>query len=229
MKKLLCLALALIMLFSCVVTLAEEDLPEINFRGYEFGSTLAEIKKTLEAEGVHGDYASGRKSVISEGRDIIDKLTGSENYYGNDADKKLFINYNAYRQGTEWKEIEVAGYVTTYWLLFIRPEQSGQLVEKDDEAIFYAGCYIILHDSKEKDSIFFDLINKLSGLYGEAKVEEYSASWQGDGDTMIVLSAEAYGDIMTLNYVWCGAEELIEEAYSTIPEPEDISNNTTGL
>lgn len=220
MKKILCIILSLIALFSCSA-LAEEtaDLPAIDFRGYPLGSALADMEFE-DRKNIYSLY-DGHAATIEE---LI--TSNATVWFDDNKNEATLLYYNF------WVD-EVAGYhVSDANMFFIRPVVDGMISENDDEAIFFAGKYDFLLNNKGEEA-YNDLASKLTTLYGEPETKKDVRGqtvlfWYGLNDTAITLYRRR-GDV-TLAYVWLGAETLIEEARNAYVEPVvDNAENMSGL
>ena len=212
----------------------KEDLPHINFRGAEFGSTAAEVKKTIDAENVYiNEIGSGKYPLKID--DIITYYGQGVGAYDRDVNDKFAFSWLI--------PINVAGYDVTFgaWLFFVKPINDGVPSEQIDDSVFYAADYVF----SSHDADYNDLTDKLTGLYGqptnttidfiqdafgdEIKRKSTTKIWHGENDVNIILSScEALG--MNLVYVWRGAEPLIDEAFEISDNIGDtITGNTSGL
>lgn len=213
----------------------KEGLPHINFRGAEFGSTAAEVKKTIDAENVYIDEMGSLKYPLR----IDDIIT----FYGQVNDKAYDRDvYDKFAYS--WLvPINVAGYDATFGanLFFVKPIKNDVPSEQIDDSIFYAASYLFIpHDVDVND-----LSEKLTSLYGqsthttidfvqvafgnEIKNKSSAEIWHGENDVDIILSScESLG--VNLVYAWRGAEPLIEKAFEISDIIGDtITGNTSGL
>lgn len=219
MKKVFAFFLAMMMLFSFAI--AEDELPEITFRGARLGATLGEVKETLECSPHKG--SAWQYYNVS---DILNQKIGLLN---------VSINENTAAQrvilADDYLLVEdVAGYQPNYTsAFFIRPVADGKLIAEDDSAIFYAGIYTFVESKEQTKVLYKDIASKLTSLYGEPQKDGSRLYWRGKDSTEIDLILNGT-QFVRLSYVWTEAQELIDTAYAVPAEPApDNSSNRNGL
>lgn len=216
MKRFFALALTICLLALSLPAFAQ---PEFNFRGIPFQTTLKEVTKELECSAKPAEEWHGCS---------IEDLTTRGSYMAypiNESDPRAPYLYLV----SETSGIEVAGHKSLCGtLFFVRPVDKGELSQKDEDAVFYAGSYDFFGDA---EFAFNDLMAKLTALYGApvaAKDEGNNNyyTWNGANDTAIVIHRiDNVIGYLRLSYIWLGAQELIAAANEAYIEPEPALPN----
>ena len=225
MKRILSMLCLVIMVFSCSA-MAEENTPEINFRGMKLGSTAAEVSTILSAEGsslslsaahAHLSYLPKDAAYVSVS---LSPAAIQNNEHNEDV---ILISYTP--------SVEVAGHTTwTGVLCFVRPVVDGVLAENDMDSLFYAGTYAL--DISAKD----DLKKKLTDLYGKPEKGKHNKkecyTWYGANNTAIHMTEHNFmSNFLGLSYVWLGFDDVYQASCAYLdaqPESADAAN-TAGL
>ena len=222
MKKVFAFLLAVMMLASVGCAWAEEtteELPEIQFRGISFGTTIAEIE---QIEKLWVEAYSDQWTETNIDNIILGKMLMEEDVVGEQA---MLVEYLPVE--------EVAGYdCGMAYRYFVRPVENGQIVEDSSQAILYAGSYMLIPESlDETPSAIADLTNKLTQLYGAPVMDENMVVWHGANDVEVVLYNNGSSNVVQLTYAWRGAQPLIDAARQSVsvPDEENVSQNFDGL
>ena len=197
---------------------AAEDLPHIDFRGAELGSTAAEVSSALGEELYLTD--SGSQLPVTTDQISIYEPISLNGVYGKEYKPEVYNKFAYFQASFD----DVAGHDPMFsFLLFVKPIQDGVVSDVVEDSIFYGGCYLFNDNDK---SIQADLTDKLTGLYGEPEKEGDLVIWRGANDTAITMSKVGPTEL-NLSYVWYGADSLIEEAIAISENEETPANDST--
>ncbi|MGN0752977.1 MAG: hypothetical protein ACI4ME_00860 [Aristaeellaceae bacterium] len=216
MKKVLALIMAVLMMTSAGIALAEE-LPEIRFRGMAFGATVAEARKTEELS-------------LSKGNDCIyhdfEHLLSGETWTREQQDDNSEVYLDA-----DLDYVDVAGYPCYFgFAMFYRPVIDGRLCEDDEQAILYGAFYDLYPNSSDMESSADDLKNKLTTLYGKPETQNNLTTWHGANQVDVIMYVAKNSNHIRLSYLWWGAQEGIDEAFAHVEDDKvDNSQNYNGL
>lgn len=208
---------------------------EIFFRDVPWGSTYSEVKSKLYEFDWYEMYFDYMKT-----HSVGDIIYGD--YKGID-----FINggFNMTALPFSNKEINVAGYTTSdINLYFVFPITENGLEIIEDDAIFYGATYEF--EPQDYESMYDDLREKLTSLYGEPikedketdwlGIEETCTVWEGTNDVLVSLRGEdveneeeLWEDSLTINYAWKEGDNLLTAASEQMKkEALDEESNAYG-
>ena len=156
MKKMFSLLLAMMMLLTSAVALADgaETSKAIAFSGYKFGDTFANIRKDMKLGTIEFMYGQRNARVIG---DALSDMAERDLPDSNKTSTCFFARPSGYMG-------KVAGYDAEVKLWFVYPVQDGIIISNEADALFYAGCYEF--NWNDVVSTHTDLKGKLETLYG---------------------------------------------------------------
>lgn len=193
---------------------AKGNLPdsqsEITFRNIPWGSTKQ------KAEEVLGEPSIETTTLLYLSGTTVDKDIG------------IGAKYSRH-------PLTVAGYTSKRTKVsYVYPVIDGIMLRDDDNAILFFAGYEIMDDTNDVNTIFEDLTEKLSKLYGEyvANDNDKSRIWTDALNNSVQL--ELFGNSVMVNYTCGMAEELVNEAQKARDEEraerlEETKNNVDGL
>ena len=224
LKKLFIACLTLF-LFACSA-IAEDNLPEISFRGMKLGATAGEIATIFENEGKFLSLSSGDPDCSYSPKDAAYAFMArtydvKDGKYNKEA---ILINYES--------SMEIAGHSTWGGIMcFVKPIVNGCISENEMDSIFYAGTYAFDISAKK------DLKNKLTELYGKPEKSTYNKNeiytWYGKNNTAIYMTEnrKAISNFLGITYAWLGFDQVFKETFDYL-EANSITpnmNSTSGL
>lgn len=220
MKKLLITCLVLF-LFSCAA-IADDNLPEINFRGLKLGATASEVFAILGKTDPHLYYGNNYCSYapINVACNSIGLRIPDDSKNNEMAILEYYLNND-----------ELAGHPCwSTCLYFVKPVVDGSMVESDMDSIFYAGTYAL--DNSAKD----DIKAKLTELYGKPEKGKHnkkeSYTWYGKDNVVIYMTEDSQiQNFLGISYAWLGFEEVFKETCTYLEEncPAKDTSSTVGL
>lgn len=219
MKKLF-IACLVLFLFSCTA-IAEDNLPEINFRGLKLGSTASEVFAILgdtDPSLSHGQNDCSYAPVNVAGNSI--GLRNPEDNKNNEiAILEYCLNNRELAEHECWETR----------LYFVKPVVDGVLAEDEMDSIFYAGTYTL--DIAAKD----DIKAKLTELYGKPEKGQHnrkeSYTWYGKNNTVIYMTQDdILKNFLGISYAWLGFEDVFSETCTYLENQRAMdSSSTAGL
>lgn len=233
MKKVLATILAILIVLSTSLCLADTHDGSILFRNAEWGASYSDVLEKLP-EGVK--MHAPKVSEYWRSTDDIMFDENSWNYY------KAELGCYSYSKSSSMKNVKVAGYdIDTIYLYFLYDIDSNGLLIKDDAHTSLIYAYYKL-EPKDPDTVYADLISKLTSLYGDVDLHQKSSPyityeqnlWYGANGTQVSLVKEDYptgSHYIYIKYGFSGADEQIAAAYNAVilEETQNAASNTDGL
>lgn len=220
MKKLLITCLVLF-LFSCAA-IADDNLPEINFRGLKLGATASEVFAILG--DTNPSLSNGRNYCSYAPINVAGNSIGLTVPDDSKNNEMAILEYC-------FNNKELAGHEC--WetrLYFVKPVVDGSLVENEMDSVFYAGTYAL--DNSAKD----DIKAKLTELYGKPEKGKHnkkeSYTWYGKNNVAIYMTEDSeIRNYLGISYAWLGFEEVFKETCTYLEEncPAKDTSSTVGL
>ncbi len=186
---------------------------EILFRDVPWGINFNETKELLPEFELYGNTLDGLNAISTD-----DVLKG-----------KLYGDYDGYDGAISFyaiptlsPDIDVAGYPIYSLYLYYTYSTDDDFSIDDDNTILYGAQYEF-EEPQNLDSMYSDLTDKLSQIYGEPSdtydtatnlVKGTYTCWYGAKDTVVALQSYDYGDQTSIyvSYAWLKGDELLEEA-----------------
>ena len=201
---------------------AEEEDKEILFRDIEWGTSYSEVKSVLYEYDWYEMYYEMMKTYS------VDEILLGD-YEGIDFPN---AGFNMIATPFTNKEIDVAGYVTSGFYLYLAfPVVNEKMVQDEENAIFYGARYEF--EPENTEMMYNDLKNKLSSLYGEPVKDKsetdlldivtYTTVWEGVNETYVSLvtndvsdEEELWPDSLCISYAWGKGDDYLKFASDAI-------------
>ena len=230
MKRFFAVTLVLVLCLG-VLPIAMAEVETISFRGIEWGTPATELESKLSEVKLYSwDDVDSPKSVANF---LFD---GDDIYYDGE------VNCRNYARPSSLKDLKVAGYAVEELYVYCAyvPGADGLLTGDLKDTAFIEAYYEL--DTKDPDLAYDDLLDKLTGLYGEVFYSNTRSPyisytynvWKAADDSMVCLEKRIYpssGTDIYVKYAAGNADELMSSAYKALvlQETKDAASNTDGL
>jgi hypothetical protein len=225
MKKELFFISALAISLSIATPVFAQTDKEITFRDIPWGTNFNDTCKLLPEFDLFGNTQEGLSAVSTN-----DVLKG-----------KMYGDYEGYDGAVCFHaippvspDIDVAGYPIYNMYLYYTYSTENDFSLSDDNTILYGAQYEF-EEPQDLESMYSDLIDKLSKTYGEPddtydNATDYLAKgrytcWYGANDTAVALQSYDYGDESSvyISYAWLKGDELLGKANAAFSDSEKSS------
>jgi len=185
-----------------------KDKSLITFRGIPWYSTKAEFDSLMADEDVF---------IVLPKNDIYKIFYGGSTPVRSNAKANggVCLDYS--------RSLTVAGYkpTKTCFAFIYEIDNNGEIIEDDELAKFYMGWYEFWRDDfEDHQSIFDDLAEKLSLIYGDGiEAVEFNyphIKWMDSEGNIIQLSINSSQNGVDLVYAAADAQQLVEEMKATL-------------
>lgn len=214
-KKLIILTVLAASLSISTPVFAQTD-KEILFRDVPWGASFNDACKLLPEFDFYGNTMEGLNAATTS-----DVLTGQT--YGSYNSRDNYDGAICFcAMPLLSPDIDVAGYPIFNMYLFYTYSTENGLSLNDDNTVLYGASYEF-EEPQDLDSMYTDLVSKLSEVYGEPDDTYDSADplvkgtytcWKGASDTVVALQSYDYGDQTSVHvsYTWLEGDELLKKA-----------------
>lgn len=196
---------------------AETD-SEILFRDIPWGSSFNDTSKLLPEFNLFGSTMDGLNAA------------NTNNVLKGELSGDIGINNNCYSGEICFqampmisRDLDVAGYPVYCLYLYYTYSTENGFSLSDDNTILYGAQYEF-EEPQNLESMYSDLADKLSTIYGEADdkcddINDFGTQtaymrWYGANDTAVALQSYDYDDYprIYVSYAWLKGDELLKEA-----------------
>ena len=187
MKK--TLAFVLIIMFIGSVAVADYD-KDIQFYGYEFGTTFGEISQKEQISYMYWDYMI--KPSFETANRVLD------DWYN----RPVTRFPQSFKAICNSSQITVAGHDAEITMYFTYPISNGKLVLDLSSAALYAGLYSFQMWDENSAPTFDEMLRKLTSIYGEPSLQTQNLEEVWTVTNSYVSIAELFSDTEFNIAVW---------------------------
>ena len=225
MKRKFVMVLALTSIFSSVTPVFAKTDKEILFRDIPWGTSFSDTKDLFPDQCLFGMQLDGINAMST--KEILTGMSDDSNVY----DGKICL----YAQPLDIADVDVAGYSTPYLNFYYSYSINENKIDFDDSnTLLYGAQYEF--EPQDIDSMYSDLLEKLSSVYGNPDKTESDTTqwgikniytwWYGANNTSLVLRASDLSDYdddlennkIYISYAWQKGDELLKTADDTISQ-----------